>query len=59
MKIWPRGIWPFLIALSSTLTAAGPQAADLLLPAFPGAEGFGANTPGGRGGLKFKKYCRA
>src|ERR1043165_4106151 len=33
---------------ASLLCAAGARAADL--PAFPGAEGFGANTPGGRGG---------
>ncbi len=33
-----------LIALGAM--AEGPQG----LPAFPGAEGFGANTPGGRGG---------
>jgi len=29
------------------------QAADKYLPAFPGAEGFGAFTPGGRGGKVF------
>src|SRR5262245_47325478 len=34
-----------LIMVVSTATAA-----DATLPAFPGAEGFGANTPGGRGG---------
>src|SRR5690242_2505727 len=34
-----------LLALASPISAV---AADL--PAFPGAEGFGANTPGGRGG---------
>jgi pectate lyase len=34
------------LALASFLNARG--ASDL--PAFPGAEGFGANTPGGRGG---------
>ena len=27
-----------------------PAAGDNVPPAFPGAEGFGANTPGGRGG---------
>ncbi len=37
-----------LLLLATTLTAfaANPPS----LPAFPGAEGFGANTPGGRGG---------
>ena len=29
----------------------GPAQADRELPAFPGAEGFGSTTPGGRGGL--------
>ena len=50
MNTWRRGIWSFLVAFASTSAAAGPQAADRLLPAFPGAEGFGAYTPGGRGG---------
>jgi hypothetical protein len=38
--------------LLSLLLAAAVQAADVAapLPAFPGAEGFGATTPGGRGG---------
>ncbi|HWA25397.1 MAG TPA: hypothetical protein VG734_07040 [Lacunisphaera sp.] len=34
------------VALCSTLAAQTPDA----LPAFPGAEGFGSTTPGGRGG---------
>ena len=37
----------FLLAVTLAL-APGASAADL--PAFPGAEGFGAMTPGGRGG---------
>lgn len=42
----------YLALLSFTLIATLPTlAADpASLPAFPGAEGFGANTPGGRGG---------
>ena len=39
-----------LIGLTSVAPAAGPGA----LPAFPGAEGFGAATPGGRGGRVIK-----
>jgi hypothetical protein len=38
---------PFLLSVSLAL-AAPTLAADL--PAFPGAEGYGALTPGGRGG---------
>lgn len=41
-------IAPALLAVSSTSTAADA------LPAFPGAEGFGADTPGGRGGWIIK-----
>ncbi len=37
-----------LSVLAALALAATARAADL--PAFPGAEGFGANTPGGRGG---------
>jgi pectate lyase len=43
----------FLSLAAALLGAAAVLAAtpsDLPLPAFPGAEGFGANTPGGRGG---------
>lgn len=40
-----RFVLPLLV---SAFCAAVAHAADL--PAFPGAEGFGANTPGGRGG---------
>ena len=32
------------------LAAAGASGQDRRIPAFPGAEGFGATTPGGRGG---------
>ncbi len=32
------------------VVSPGPLAAEGELPAFPGAEGFGADTPGGRGG---------
>ncbi len=38
------------LAVSLTLYAAEPAPTASDLPAFPGAEGFGANTPGGRGG---------
>ena len=37
-------------ALSLILSLGSPAHAADALPAFPGAEGFGANTPGGRGG---------
>ncbi len=50
MNTWRIMIRFFLVAFALTSAAAGPQAADQLLPAFPGAEGFGAYTPGGRGG---------
>ncbi|MCU0224372.1 MAG: hypothetical protein MUF27_09930, partial [Acidobacteria bacterium] len=36
------------LLLATLATGAGPAAAQI--PAFPGAEGFGAMTPGGRGG---------
>ena len=38
------------IAIAITTVTSGPALADELLPAFQGAEGFGAYTPGGRGG---------
>jgi len=38
------------LAASSSLIAADAPPAASDLPAFPGAEGFGASTPGGRGG---------
>ena len=34
----------------SALIIAMPMAMGQTVPAFPGAEGFGATTPGGRGG---------
>jgi len=41
----------FSILLITIMIAAGSVAgADRKIPAFPGAEGFGADTPGGRGG---------
>ena len=39
-----------LLALLPALGCAARPASSPGLPAFPGAEGFGANTPGGRGG---------
>lgn len=49
MKTSPRLLIPasLLLAVTLALSLTG-RAADL--PAFPGAEGFGATTPGGRGG---------
>src|SRR5258708_40099288 len=39
MKLWLGAIFPFVLVLGAEI-----------VPAFPGAEGFGAGTPGGRGG---------
>jgi pectate lyase len=39
---------PLIAFLTATLRALGAD--PVPLPAFPGAEGFGADTPGGRGG---------
>src|SRR6266487_786147 len=36
------------LSFSFAETSTGPKA--LAIPAFPGAEGFGSTTPGGRGG---------
>ena len=47
MKTTPRLFLSASLLLALALASSAP-AADL--PAFPGAEGFGANTPGGRGG---------
>jgi pectate lyase len=46
-----RTIWIMSIALTA-LTGGpfGARAQEKPVPAFPGAEGFGARTPGGRGG---------
>ena len=38
------------LSLIGALAALAPAAAPRRIPAFPGAQGFGANTPGGRGG---------
>lgn len=38
------------ILVAGALLAGGCQGRSAEVPAFPGAEGFGANTPGGRGG---------
>lgn len=60
MKTSPRlialtfGLASFVLLNSCTTTPgpepAGPVASPASLPSFPGAEGFGATTPGGRGG---------
>jgi hypothetical protein len=46
----PKSRWAFLLCVvaAATVAAVSFQAADL--PAFPGAEGYGSRTPGGRGG---------
>lgn len=52
-------LWVFRFALAGALTALAPStsalepvssAATTNVPAFPGAEGYGARTAGGRGG---------
>jgi len=46
-----HSILPFLLGIVFALTTlAGGQTVRRQIPAFPGAEGFGAMTPGGRGG---------
>ena len=42
------------ISLCWAISLSSPAAAEKSLPAFPGAEGFGAATPGGRGGKVIK-----
>lgn len=39
-----------ILAVSAFALVMAAQAAEKALPAFPGAEGFGSQTPGGRGG---------
>lgn len=50
--LWLATCWMVVAAPlnSRELLAREPTAADMARPAFPGAEGFGATTPGGRGG---------
>lgn len=43
MLLWYRRVWPLLLVLVILQRTDG-------LPAFPGAEGYGSDTPGGRGG---------
>lgn len=51
IRAWPRRAAAALLALAALLA---PGAADAVgpapVPSFPGAAGFGATTPGGRGG---------
>ncbi len=47
----PRpAVWTGCAAAALALAAAAALPARAQIPAFPGAEGFGASTPGGRGG---------
>ncbi len=51
IKPIPRTVWRWFVpALACMLAGAGRPALGAALPAFPGAEGFGTTTPGGRGG---------
>lgn len=43
MALWHSCTWILLFVLTSVRAVYG-------LPAFPGAEGYGSDTPGGRGG---------
>jgi pectate lyase len=58
MKRYALGLCAGLLAglASSSLSAQPPGLANQPagVPAFPGAEGFGANTPGGRGGAVYE-----
>ncbi len=45
-----RSPWHAAGALAGSILAATVAAAQTTIPSFPGAEGFGASTPGGRGG---------
>ncbi len=52
---WPLALFVFLLLfMTSKDTIAQTQSTGARLPAFPGAEGFGATTPGGRGGRVIK-----
>lgn len=42
--------WLTIVLIASVVHGAEPAGWLLDLPAFPGAQGFGTNTPGGRGG---------
>jgi hypothetical protein len=46
--------WTALIVVASMLVVHGSVQAAASIPAFPGAEGFGANTVGGRGGTVYE-----
>jgi pectate lyase len=48
----PRGIRPWIFMIAALSLVSSAQA--LALPAFPGAEGFGAVATGGRGGRVIK-----
>jgi len=50
--LFPGAFFLLFIWLASTMAQAGPKSGSL--PAFPGAEGYGAATPGGRGGRVIK-----
>lgn len=52
MMLLLRSLLLAALSLASAF-AATAENVDAALPAFPGAEGFGANTPGGRGGRVF------
>lgn len=49
-KFWRKSITRLFIAAIFFTASIANLAAQKALPAFPGAEGYGANTPGGRGG---------
>jgi pectate lyase len=50
MKLLSGGQWLCLLLSLDLLAGAVVRAQPASIPAFPGAEGFGASTPGGRGG---------
>lgn len=49
-----RKVLLYVVLLLTSAVWAGPAKAEQALPAFPGAEGFGAANPGGRGGRVIK-----